>query len=92
MDKPEKRKDQEVPLVIYKSGERVVIGQAILKGDGSIIAQIAKDVKKEFKDLLFGDRIGDISINPVIPSIIKMGESYANLSTLPELRPKHEGS
>lgn len=67
MDKPEKRKDQEVPLVIYKGGERIVIGHAILKGDGSIIAQVTKDAKIEFQDQLFGDRVGDFSINPVVP-------------------------
>lgn len=66
VNKPEKRKDQEVPLVIYKSGERIEVGRAILKGDGSIIAQISKDVKVEFKDLLFGNILGDISLNPKV--------------------------
>lgn len=66
MDKPEKRKDQEVPLVIYKGGERIEVGRAILKGDGSIIAQVAKDVKAEFKDLLFGNTLGDMSLNPKV--------------------------
>lgn len=62
----EKRPDKAIPLVIYKSGERIVIGSAYLKGDGSIAAQIFKDVKQEITDLLFGDRVGDFSINPKI--------------------------
>ncbi len=62
--KHEKRKDKEVPLVMYKGGERLVIGQAIVKGDGSIIGQISKDVRKELSDVLFGDMLGAISVDP----------------------------
>lgn len=64
----EKRSDKAVPLVIYKGGERVVIGSAYLKGDGRIEAQVAKDVREDLKHLLFGDRVGDISINPLYTS------------------------
>lgn len=67
-DRPsEKRPDQTVPLVIYKSGERIVIGLAYLKGDGRIEGQIAQDVKKELREQLFGGLVGDISINPKLP-------------------------
>lgn len=66
MDKREKRKDQEVPLVIYKGGEKIAIGHAILKGDGSLSGQVTKDVMKELSDLLFGGSIGDVSLNPKI--------------------------
>lgn len=68
MEKREKRKDQEVPLVIYKGGERIVIGHVILKGDGSLSGQIAKDFKKELSDLLFGNTLGDVSLNPNVPA------------------------
>lgn len=61
----EKRPDKPVPLVIYKGGERIVIGSAYLKGDGSIEGQVSKDVRQDLKDILFGDRVGDISINPL---------------------------
>lgn len=61
----EKRADRVLPLVIYKGGERIVIGSAYLKGDGSIEAQIAKDVRQDLKDMIFGDRVGDFSLNPV---------------------------
>lgn len=57
-------KDQTVPLVLYKGGERIIIGQATVKGDGSIQAQIAKDVRKELKDLLFGGSLGGLSLDP----------------------------
>lgn len=63
-DKREKRPDKAVPLVIYKGGERIVIGSAYLKGDGRVEGQIQKDVKQELKDMLFGNTVGDISINP----------------------------
>lgn len=65
MEKREKRKDQEVPLVIFKSGEQIEIGHIVLKGDGSIVGQIAKDVKKEISDLLFNG-LGSISLNPKV--------------------------
>lgn len=64
----EKRPDKAVPLVIYKGGERIIVGSAYLKGDGSIEGQIAKDVRKDLKDVLFSDRVGDISINPLYTS------------------------
>lgn len=69
MDKREKRKDQEVFLVIYKGGEKIQVGHAILKGDGSLIGQVSKDVRKEITDLLFGGQLGDVSLNPrtVVP-------------------------
>lgn len=66
----EKRPDQAVPLVIYKGGDRVVIGSAYLKGDGTIEGQITKDARQELKDILFGDRVGDISINPLQTSTL----------------------
>ena len=78
--KHEKRKDQEVPLVIYKGGERIEVGRAIVKGDGSIVAQIAKDVKQEFKDLLFGNVLGDLSLNPRVPVVPDMKYNIINPS------------
>lgn len=63
-DALKKLKDKRVPLVIYKSGERIVIGQAIVKGDGSIEGQIAKDVRKEIQHLIFGDALGALSFDP----------------------------
>jgi hypothetical protein len=63
----EKRADQHVPLVIYKGGQRIVVGQAIVKGDGQIEAQISKDARKDLGDLFFKVLIGDISINPARP-------------------------
>lgn len=74
-----KRPDKALPLVIYKGGERIVIGSAYLKGDGSIEAQIAKDVKKELRDQLFGDLVGDISINPK-PSAAPLKIDYTQIS------------
>lgn len=71
----EKRADQALPLVIYKGGERIVVGSAYLKGDGSIEAQVAKDVRQDLKDILFGGRVGDISINPLDTSV------YSNMRT-----------
>lgn len=60
----EKRADKTVPLVLYKGGERIIIGQAIIKGDGKIEGQIAQDVRKEIGDLIFGDRLGGLSLDP----------------------------
>lgn len=64
VERKTKRADQTVDLVIYKSGERIVIGKAVVKGDGSIEAQIAKDVRKEISDLLFGGLLGGLSLDP----------------------------
>lgn len=65
----EKRQDKPLPLVIYKGGERIVIGSAYLKGDGKVEGQISKDAREELKDVFFGDRVGDISINPLDTSV-----------------------
>lgn len=92
MNEPTKRPDEAVPLVIYKGGERIVIGSAILKGDGRIEAQIAKDVREDLKDLLFGGRVGDFSINPKLPPNIESSLSDANLLALRELLPERPGS
>lgn len=64
----EKEVSKQVPLVIYKGGERIVVGMAIVNPDGSIQAQIAKDINKELKTALFGNAIGDISLNPMVRS------------------------
>lgn len=77
----ERRPDKAVPLVIYKGGECIVLGSAYLKGDGRIEGQIAKDVKKELQDLLFGDRVGNISINPEPPPIHNPALLTAHTST-----------
>lgn len=74
----EPKKEKTVPLVMYRRGERIVIGQAIVKGDGSIEGQIAKDVRQELKDILFGDMLGAISVDPKpLPST----STYINLKT-----------
>jgi hypothetical protein len=65
----EKRADQHVPLVIYKGGQRIVVGQAIVKGDGQIEAQLSKDARKDLGDIFFKALIGDISINPKRPGV-----------------------
>lgn len=70
-ERHEKRPDKSVPLVMYKGGERIVIGQALVKGDGSIEGQISKDVRKELKDILFGDMLGGLSIDPKPPVDLK---------------------
>lgn len=67
MSREDKRPDKAVPLVIYKGGERIIIGQAIVKGDGSIEGQIAKDIRQELKDILFGDRLGAVTLDPMAP-------------------------
>lgn len=76
----DKRPDQVVPLVIYKSGERITIGSAYLMGDGRIEAQIAKDVKKEISDLIFGGRVADISLNPKVS--VSPDLKYNRISTI----------
>ena len=58
-----KQPSEQVPLVIYKGGERIVIGLASFDPDGSITAQIFKDFNDDIKTLVYGE-IGDISINP----------------------------
>ncbi len=75
-----KRPDKTVPLVMYKGGERIVIGQAIVKGDGSIIGQIAKDVRKELKDVLFGDMLGALSLDPK-PAVDLQYSTFFNATT-----------
>ncbi len=77
----DKRPDKTVPLVIYKGGERIIVGQAIMKGDGSISAQIAKDVRKDLQDILYGDMVGGFSIDPkpvVLPDL-----TYHEVSSTP---------
>ncbi len=63
-----KKPSVQVDLVIYKGGERLVIGKAAIDPDGSIQAQIAKDLRADVKDIL-GKHIGDISINPPVQAI-----------------------
>lgn len=54
---------KQVDLVLYKGGERIVIGKAIVEKDGAISAQIAKDLRADVKEIITG-KIGDVSINP----------------------------
>ncbi len=76
-----KRKDKAVPLIMYKGGERIVIGQAIVKGDGSIEAQIAKDVRQDLRDILFGDMLGAVSIDPKPMPDMKYTSTFMNATT-----------
>lgn len=62
-----KKTSKQVPLVIYKGGERIEIGKASVSSDGEITAQVAKDVRRDIKDLLFGDLLDHISVNPKPP-------------------------
>lgn len=61
-----KKKSKQVPLVIYKGGERIEIGMASVSTDGSIEAQIKKDIREDIKEMIYAD-IGDFSINPKTP-------------------------
>lgn len=80
-----KRPDQIVPLVIYKGGERLVIGQATVKGDGQIEGQISKDAKSDLKDLIFSGSLGDLSLNPNVEVAV-----VANLPSVPIVRTERE--
>lgn len=87
----DKRPDKTVPLVMYKGGERIVIGQALVKGDGSISGQIAKDVRKEIGDLLFGDMLGALSLDPKPPvnlkyNIISSTEARIDMGLPPKIQ------
>lgn len=55
---------KQVDLVLYKGGERIVIGKVALNPDGSFQGQIARDIRAEVK-LILSEGIGDISINPI---------------------------
>lgn len=77
VERKTKRADQTVDLVIYKSGERIVIGKAVVKGDGSIEAQIAKDVRKEISDLLFGGLLGGLSLDPKPKPDMKYNNAFS---------------
>lgn len=81
MSRENRRPDKTVPLVIYKGGERIIVGQAIVKGDGSIEGQIAKDVRKELKDLLFGDMLGGLSLDPKPPIDLKYTSTMVDIKT-----------
>lgn len=61
-----RKKSKQVPLVIYKGGERIEIGMASVSTDGSIEAQIKRDIREDIKDIIYGD-LGDLSINPKTP-------------------------
>lgn len=61
-----KPKSKQVPLVIYKGGERIEIGMAIVATDGSILAQVKKDLREDVKDIVYAD-LGDVSLNPKTP-------------------------
>lgn len=78
----EKRADQTVPIVIYKGGERIVIGSAYLKGDGSIEGKVFKDVKEDLKDLIFGGRIGNFSFNPKVEPKLSVEITDADISSV----------
>lgn len=61
-----RKKSKQVPLVIYKGGERIEIGMASVSTDGSIEAQIKKDIREDIKAVIYGD-LGDLSLNPKAP-------------------------
>lgn len=42
---------EQVPLVVYNKGVRTVVGMACISSNGSIDAQVAKDMWPELKDL-----------------------------------------
>lgn len=42
--------NQQVPLVIYKNGQRIVLGRASVSDSGAVEAQISKDYVHEFRD------------------------------------------
>lgn len=52
---------KQVPLVIYKGGERIVLGMASVEDNGSIEAQVAKDMWPAVKDIL-QPNVGEFSI------------------------------
>lgn len=60
------KKSKQVPLVIYANGERIEIGMASVNSDGSIAAQIKKDVRQDIKERLYGD-LSELSMNPKNP-------------------------
>jgi len=62
-DAIERAKGQQVPLVMYKGGERIVLGRAYIESDGSIVGQIAKDFRAAVNDI-FSVGIGEVSIDP----------------------------
>jgi hypothetical protein len=75
------KKSKQIDLVIYKSGERIVVGRAIVNGDGSITAQIAKDVRKEYKDLIYGDMLDHLSLNPKAPAVLDLKYTSVHVDT-----------
>lgn len=58
---------KQIPFVMYKSGVRIVLGQASVQKDGEIIAQIPKDKWTVVKHL-FEPGVGEISISPFVPA------------------------
>lgn len=75
-----KKTSKQVPLVIYKSGERIQIGMASIGSDGEIIGQIAKDIREDVKALLWGN-IGDVSLNPKKPLDLKYTSTFVDAKT-----------
>lgn len=54
---------KQIPLVIYKSGTRNVVGMAIVAEDGSITAQVAKDHVKDVREYFY-PTLDNLSLNP----------------------------
>jgi hypothetical protein len=44
--------DRQVPLVLYYNGLRYEVGKAIIRPDGSILAQINKDIRADLRGLI----------------------------------------
>lgn len=59
-----KRPSKQVDLVIYKGGERIIVGRASLDPDGKIEAQIARDIREDVKAMVYGDLLDCLSLNP----------------------------
>ena len=53
---------KQVPLVMYQSGIRTVLGTATIKSDGSVEAQIADDVWPSVREF-FLPSAGEFSLN-----------------------------
>ena len=59
----------QIPLVMYNSGVRTVLGMCSVAPDGAIAGQVSKEHWKLFKPR-FEAGVGELSINPaVVPKV-----------------------
>lgn len=52
----------EVPLVVYKDGERHVVGKASVSPNGVVVAELHPEISQEFIEMILGYDLFDVSI------------------------------